>query len=217
MAEAATETFGQRINIELGTEVVLDIQGVEGKVKSNLVGLVPSEFLIIATPVGVTGIRQRLFDGNKVTLRYKQDGFVYGFETQIITMVTKPKSMLILHYPQKSASVTLRKSERVCCFVNCTLEIDNKDYPGTIMDISKSGCRCLVPMLSDTHKRTIDKDGMEAKLTFTAPNDKSEMEVWVKIVNQVDERAASKLGMGFVEPEEELAGRIKRLCEFLDR
>ena len=85
------------------------------------------------------------------------------------------------------------------------------------MDISASGCRCLVPMLSDTHKRTIDKEGIEAKLAFTAPNDKNEMEVWVKIVNQTDERAASKLGIGFSELEEELAGRIKRLCEFLDR
>lgn len=217
MSQAAERPFGQRIEIELGTDLTLDIQGLEGKVKSNLVGLVPSEFLIIAAPVGVTGIRQRLFEGNKVTLRYRQHGSVHGFETQIITMITKPKPMLILHYPQKSASVTLRKSARVYCFINCTLEIDNEEYPGTIMDISASGCRCLVPMLSDTHKRTIDKEGIEAKLAFTAPNDKNEMEVWVKIVNQTDERAASKLGIGFSEPEEELAGRIKRLCEFLDR
>ena len=109
MSQAAERPFGQRIEIELGTDLTLDIQGLEGKMKSNLVGLVPSEFLIIAAPVGVTGIRQRLFEGNKMTLRYRQHGSVYGFKTQIITMITKPKPMLILalsakngqRYPEK--------------------------------------------------------------------------------------------------------------------
>lgn len=45
MAEAATETFGQRIDIEPNTQVVLDIQGFQNKAKSQLIGMVPSEFL----------------------------------------------------------------------------------------------------------------------------------------------------------------------------
>ncbi len=217
MGEAATSTFGQHVNIELGLQVSLNIDGHDDKVKSQVVGLIPGEFLILTAPVGVAGIREMLSEGNKVTVRYVYSGFVYGFETQIMTLITKPRTMMIIYYPQKSASVTLRKSERINCFINCTLTINNEEHCGTIMDISQCGCRCVIPMLPEKIYREIEKDSIEAKLSFTAPNDKNELEVDVRMVNHSIDRAASKLGMGYNEPDEETATRLKKLCEFLDR
>ncbi len=217
MAEAATSTFGQHVNIEPGLQVSLNIDGHDGKVKSQVVGLIPGEFLVLTAPIGVSGIREQLGEGNKVTVRYVYNGFVYGFETQIMTLITRPRTMMIIYYPQKSASVTLRKSERVNCFINCTLTIENEEYCGTIMDISQCGCRCLIPLLPEKTYRQVEKDSIEAKLSFTAPNDKNELELNVRIVNHTIDGAASKLGVGYNEPDEVTATRIRKLCEFLDR
>jgi len=209
--------FGQRINIELGASLMINIKGIETKLKSHLIGLVPSEFIIIKAPIGHTGIREKLIAGNKVTVRYIQHGHVYGFESFVIDLITKPKTMLVIDYPTKVATASIRKSARHDCYIPCSLNIEGKEYQATIMDFSYKGCRCLLSGLPEQLERKIEGDALDATLKFDAPNDKANIEFSVQIVNSTEYKSASKLGVAFGELEEETEQRLIKIAEYLEK
>ena len=213
----ATKQFGQRISIEMGASLLLSIEGIEEKLKSHLIGLVPSEFIIIKAPIGYSGIKEKLIEGNKVTVRYIQHGQAYGFETFIISLVTKPKTMLILSYPTTVTTASLRKAERYDCYIPCVLEIEGQDHAGTIMDISLIGCRCLLQELSSKSQRLIEKSPLSATLKFESPSDKDNIDLPTLIVNSSVYKSASKVGMTFDNLDDEVEKRLLRITEFLDR
>ncbi len=213
----AKQIFGQRINIEMGTSLLLNIEGIEGKLKSYLIGLIPSEFMIIKAPIGYSGIKEKLFEGNKVTVRYIQHGQAYGFESFIMTVVTKPKTMLILSYPTTINTVSLRKTERYDCYIPCVLEIEGQDFTGTIMDISLSGCRCLIPELPSKIQRSVNKDTISGTLKFESPNNKDNLELSVLVVNKSDYKSASKIGLSFDNLDSEVERTLVRVTEFLEK
>jgi len=213
----AKKIFGQRINIEMGTSLLLNIEGIEEKLKSHLIGLIPSEFIIIKAPIGYSGIREKLFEGNKVTIRYIQHGHAYGFESSIISLVTKPKTMLILNYPTTVDTASFRKTERFDCYIPCIIEIEGQDYTSTIMDISLKGCRCLLPELSSKTQRIVDQNVLSATLKFESPSDKDNIELSALIVNVSDYKSASKVGIKFDNLDNGVERRLVRITEFLEK
>lgn len=209
--------FGQRINIEIGASLLLNIEGMEEKLKSHLIGLIPSEFIIIKAPIGYSGINEKLFEGNKVTVRYIQHGHAYGFESYIISVVTKPKTMIILSYPTTIATASLRKTERYDCYIPCILEIEGQEHAGTIMDLSLKGCRCLLPELSSKSQRLIEKDALSATLKFESPCDNNNIELSALIVNKSDYKSASKIGIIFDSLDDDVEKSLTMITEFLDK
>ena len=212
----AKKQFGQRIDIEMGASLLLKIDGIDEKLKSHLIGLIPSEFIIIKAPIGYSGIKEKLFEGNKVTIRYIQHGHAYGFESFIISLVTKPKTMLILNYPTTVATASIRKTERYDCYIPCILEIEGQDYAGTIMDISLKGCCCLLSGLSSKFQRSIENNALSATLKFESPSDKNDIELSALIVNKSDYKSASKIGIAFDNLDNEVERRLVRITEFLE-
>ncbi len=213
----AKQIFGQRINIEMGTSLLLNIEGIEGKLKSHLIGLIPSEFIIIKAPIGYSGIKEKLFEGNKVTVRYLQHGQAYGFETFLMTLVTKPKMMLILSYPTTINTVSLRKTERYDCYIPCVLEIEGQDLTGTIMDISLNGCRCLLPELPSKIQRSVGKDTISGRLKFESPSNKDNIELSVLAVNKTDYKSTSKIGISFDNLDSGVETSLVKVIEFLGK
>jgi c-di-GMP-binding flagellar brake protein YcgR len=213
----ANKSFGQRINIELGTNLLLSIDGIEGNLKSNLIGLVASEFIIIKAPIGYSGINDKLIEGNKITIKYIHHGGVFAFESFIISLISKPKTMIILSYPTTVNSASLRKSERHDCFIPCELEIEGKEISGTIMDISLKGCRCLVPELPEKLQRSVEKESIKSTLKFEQPNNKNKIELAVTIVNMSEYKSASKIGLAYEELDSDAENSLIGLTEFLEK
>jgi c-di-GMP-binding flagellar brake protein YcgR len=209
--------FKQRINIDVGANLMLEIDGIDGKLKSHMIGMIPSEFIIIKAPIGHAGVREKLFEGNKVTVRYIQHSHVYGFESYIISLITKPKTMIILDYPTSVVTVSLRKSERYDCYIPCTTEIDGKEYSGTLMDISEKGCRCLISGLPEQFQRKVEAGDLTGVLKFESPSDKEDIEIPVVFVNQSDYKSAKKTGLSFEVLDKETELRVIKLTQFLDK
>ena len=207
--------LGMRLNIELGTELMLDVHGMEGKMKSRLIGHEPSEFLIVRTPIGYVGVRRNLFEGNKVTVRYIHHGNVYGFESFILTLVNKPKSLLFLDYPTKVAQVSLRKNERYDCYIPCVANFDNKEEKATIMDLSLTGCRCLLPNISHRSKRKPPEIDKEIMLRFESPAHGESIEIKAHVMNVTDYHSAARVGMVFDNRTDANHDGIKKLINFL--
>jgi c-di-GMP-binding flagellar brake protein YcgR len=135
---------GKIINIGFGTQLQVELMGREGHFKSILVGMEPDKYLLIKLPM-MPGILNKLYEGNRVTVRYMYSGSVYGFHSIVLHYVTKPSSLLFVAYPKTIEVLQLRNSKRVDCLFPGKAKIQEKEYTGTIEDISTGGCRFSIP------------------------------------------------------------------------
>jgi c-di-GMP-binding flagellar brake protein YcgR len=131
---------GKILNIGLGTTVHINISGLDGQFKSIMVGQEPQKYLMIRLPLS-TGIINKLYEGNRATVRYMYSGCVYGFLSTVLHYITKPSPLLFLAYPKTVEIIELRRSRRVDCFFPGTAMIHEKECTGTVVDISTDGCK----------------------------------------------------------------------------
>lgn len=137
--------FGQdektAVRAEMGAPLLVQLGGVASHVKATMVGLIPESYVLIALTDKITGIENKLFEGNDVVVRYLDAGAVYGFQSQIIGRVTKPHRLIFLSYPKVVARKELRHNERVPVLWPAKAEALGRIFTGAILDISSGGCR----------------------------------------------------------------------------
>ena len=131
---------GKILNISLGTPMQIQLGGMDGPFKSSLVGIVREKFVMIQLPM-ITGILNKLHDGNRVTARYLYSGSIYGFHSTVLAYITKPAPLLFLNYPRIVEILDLRECKRVDCFFPADAKIQEGEYKGLILDISTGGCK----------------------------------------------------------------------------
>jgi c-di-GMP-binding flagellar brake protein YcgR len=134
---------GRVLNIGLGTRLQVQIAGMDGQFKSVMVGMSPEEYLLIQLPM-MAGILNKLYEGNRVTVRYMYSGSVYGFHSTVLYFITKPSPLLFLNYPKTIEILGLRKTKRVDCFFPCLAKIQEKELQGALVDISTGGCKLSI-------------------------------------------------------------------------
>ena len=210
----ATNNTGLRLNINSGTSLQIEIQGHDAKIKTKLIGMETWEYLIIKAPVGIAGIRNKMVEGNKVTVRYIQEGSVYGFEAFILAVIDKPVSLLIIDYPHAVAEKSLRKTERKDCYINCMISIDDKESEGALVDISTTGCRCIAPNIY-TPDLSSPKIGTNITIVFDSPAEDWQMVLEGEIVNTTEYHAAARLGIKFTVGIEDKLHHIEKLLASL--
>jgi c-di-GMP-binding flagellar brake protein YcgR len=146
---------GKILNIGLGTTVHVHISGLDGQFKSIMIGQEPQKYLMIRLPV-LTGILNKLCEGNRATVRYMYSGCVYGFISTVLHFITKPSSLLFLTYPKTVEMLELRRSKRLDCFFPGTAEIRGKECTGRIVDISTGGCKFSIDTSGDVRVPLIE-------------------------------------------------------------
>ena len=206
---------GKKIDIAGGTRVTLQIDGVELKLNSKMIGQETAEFIAVKIDIVDATINSKLFEGNKVTVRYLQDDSVYGFETAIIAAIDKPSRLLFLNYPDKIFQVSLRKKKRFDCYLPCDLHIYDDKKKATLLDLSNSGARCMLPNLSrlgGSHPPELDQ---RYQLALKSPADDMPLLIPAKVVNFKIDQSLCQLGLAFEFDDEVLEARLKSLVEFL--
>ena len=211
----AQNNSGLRLNVDLGTALQIEIQGLDAKIKTKLIGMEAWEYLIIKAPVGYAGIRNKMVEGNKVIVRYVNEGNIYGFEAFILAVIDKPTSLLVIDYPNAVAEKTLRKSERKDCYITCMVEIDGRDTEGALVDISTTGCRCIAPNLNSVDVQG-PQIGSNVTLVFDSPAEDWQMVLEGQIVNTTEYHAAARLGIKFAEGIEDKLQHIEKLLSYLN-
>jgi len=133
------------IDVAAGTELSVEIDGVFGQFKSTLVGQRDGRYLIIRTPLTPPGITTKLFRGNKVMVHYLEEGRTCSFESTILVSINDPDPLLFLAWPSLIEEKSLRGARRIDTYIACVMAVRDKVVEGIIIDLSVSGCRCLVP------------------------------------------------------------------------
>jgi len=177
---------GKRISIELGTQLQIEICGVDFTFKSTLTGIEPDKYLIINAPITSPygSIKHKYFRGNKIIVRYLYKGTVFGFQSELIEDIYTPLNLLFVKYPEIIEEHNLRSKERINCFLLIKIKIKGEEKDGVMVDISKGGCCCVF-------KRAV--------------KDKELLSV------QIDEQVTLRCQFPQIEDEQVVLGKVKSI------
>jgi hypothetical protein len=132
----------QRLLINLGTNLQIEIEGTETRFKSTLLGLEPKNFLLIKIPLSEEIIQK--LSSNPVIVRYIYKGSIFGFRTSFIQSVDDPLRVAFITYPAEFENFELRSQERYECFLPVQIKIKDFKKNGALLDISEEGLRVAI-------------------------------------------------------------------------
>jgi hypothetical protein len=138
----------EKLAIALGSELNMQVDGMEEKFKSILIGIEAPVYLMVRMQIP-TRFRTQIDKGTVFVVKYLYLGDVYGFKTKSLGSVEKPYKITFLSYPETVESLNIRRAQRVSCFIPATVEINKRHIRGLVMEISRSGTRFKISTDTD--------------------------------------------------------------------
>ncbi len=130
-----------KLAVNVGDMALVEPQGVGERFKSIFLGWDSGRCVILRLPAKLE-LRDHLYSGKPVIVRFLNcAGEVCGFESLIQGITYKPQQLLLLDYPEYVEVFSLRKENRVDCFLPATLLLDEHALDAHILNISTGGCR----------------------------------------------------------------------------
>jgi len=151
MTMEAFEYFkhSKRISLDIGTKLKIEIQGVLMSLESMMVGMEEGHYIIIKTPGPLSIIKNKLFVGNEMIVKYLYKGSVYAFQTKLLEIYSKPVNLLFLEYPKLVESHEIRAHKRIKCFIPANVTFGKEDRQAVIKDISNGGGSCIIKIIKN--------------------------------------------------------------------
>ena len=140
---------------------------------SALIGVDEGEYLVIRMPpVQFAGnLANLLYKGNGIVIRYIHKGTIFGFKSNISHFITNPAKLIFIKYPKKIESHDLRVHKRLDCYLPVNVKIMDNTIEGTIMDISREGCRFIIEKVKVEGDLILQADN-EIGISFQLPGEK---------------------------------------------
>jgi hypothetical protein len=126
-------------------------------------------------------------------VRYLYKGVVYGFKSNMISLIEEPIPLMLLSYPEEIEAVALRKHDRINCLIPATVQVDGQSYKGVILDMSLGRCSFVCTTSPESESSQVQK-GVDAALSIQIPGSQSKRTVELGIVNV--RREGHKITMG---------------------
>lgn len=129
------------LDIRTGTPCIVEPQGVGQRFKTVFVGWMPARFCMVRPPNDQT-LLDNLYAEKPCIVRYLDcNGVLCGFRTQVQALIHRPHRLLFLDYPETVETLTVRKEDRVDCFLPAILQAEDVALAGHIVNISAGGFR----------------------------------------------------------------------------
>lgn len=192
--------YGQRISLEIGIPIQLRLDGVAFPLQSVLVGMEVDEYLIIKGPAQYTNVKHKLAPGVDIIVRYLYRGIVYGFQSKIIEIISRPEKLIFLEYPRIIEHFELRSQKRAESIFPATIIIKDKTNHGAIIDVSRNGCRCQIMNSKKEPLPPVSIDD-EILLKCKFPGVEGERDVLGRIKNIRRNRKELTVGVEFLKLE----------------
>ncbi len=194
---------GKRLSIEPGGQLQIEIEGVAFRFKTTFVGMESDEYLIIKTPkvplnAPFSSIKHKLFQGNQIVIRYLYKGTVFGFQSKLIEALSAPKKLLFVEYPKIIEQYDLRSNKRIDCLLPVKANINDKEAPGVLLDITEKGCRYLIKAEKDEKLPSVKiDDQITLRCHFPGMSDEQVVSGSVRNINM--DKQETTLGIQFQE------------------
>lgn len=206
------ETQGQRLNLEIGTRMMVSFPGLDDPLKSVFVGMEPGSYLILRFPVGGV-LHDHLYEGNSAVVKYVSYGNVYGFQTQVVGYIFKKNLRLVVfNYPPTIEIYELRKEERIDVYIPAEMADGTNRYHGFILDLSPSGCRFALGEAADEVPDSV-MTGRRVNLSVQLLGWEGKHDIVCLVRNVHHEMSMLSLGLGFERIDDRVRTGIKDYVE----
>ncbi len=134
------------IPVQIGSELIAEVPRMNLRLKIALLGMEKGHFLITKLfPQDLVGtFRNEAIRDSEMKMSFLHGDTVYGFETQVLNIVTHPTRMFFLAYPKKIEELRTRTNTRYECILPAVTMIGNEIVSMVIVDISKQGCQGII-------------------------------------------------------------------------
>jgi c-di-GMP-binding flagellar brake protein YcgR len=166
--------------LSFGTRMLLQPEGLQDNLQTMFIGLDKPRFLIVKAPPSKS-FSEHIYPEKPVTVRYANQGTVFGFHSMVLSQVNKPAKLIFLVYPAKVETVNLRRNERVETHIPATFILKQASHESLIVNLSLGGCRLLIKGGSSTCS-DLSKDGL-AELVFALPGFQGRIRTGIRIRN----------------------------------
>lgn len=134
---------GAALSLPLGTVVMVEPAGLGQRFKTEFVGMERGRYLILRIP-RIPGVTEHLYQDKALTLRFVNEGHIFGFSSEVVWVMNAPFRLLFLRYPDEVEILNLRGCQRVDCFLPTAIKFGESWVQGVILNISCGGCQAVV-------------------------------------------------------------------------
>ena len=186
---------GVRLAMELGLLLKLELEGVEIPLESTFCGFVDN-YIILTPPAQYHQVQHKFFVGSELLIKYFYNGTVYAFQSKLFARIDQPVKLLLIEYPKLVQANELRSEKRSRCLIPAVLKVGDMENNGTIIDIAKSGCHCMV---RSKHNKSIIrfKVGEHVLMKCKFPGVKMILEIVGEVKNLQSTKLESNVGILF--------------------
>ncbi|MCK9362310.1 MAG: flagellar brake protein [Syntrophales bacterium] len=193
MSENIKEKIIDLPGISFGMIIQIQAEGL-GMSHSRLIGVDSGAFLIVKTPP-IIDIATKLYDKNKIVIRYFSAGWVYAFRCTLLSLIKEPSRLSILSYPENIEKINIRKHDRVDCNIPVEMIIEKKTYNGIVTNISAGGLSLEIAKTGDEEAPQLN---IQDVISLTVQREAEQATSLKTIVRNIKiERTVMKIGMEF--------------------
>ncbi len=215
---------GKSFFFPVGLPLQVEISGVSLRMSSVSVGYMAGNWLIIKYPsTGTFGsIASKLFKGNKITVRYVNEGDVFGFQSELVGSTVEPMRLLFISFPTTIARRSLRANRRIECYLPADIQGEKikegetvKD--GIILDINGAGCHFT--MARGATEQVLPEVRMNDQLSISVQLPGTQDKVVLSAIIKNIHRDSQKIGLGlhFDDIDEEKKNRLVEFVSTLEK
>lgn len=199
------------MNIEVGCPVYIEINGINEKLKSKIIGFEHGEFLILRSPAGSAELRGGLNPNTLLVVKYVHHSIAYGFQTHVLTTINNPTNLIFIAYPQVVAEQSLRNKKRYDCHFACHINAEGSEKSGTVVDINTGGCCCTIPITESDNQPHLMAIGTAVELKIRKPDSEETITIRGSVSNITEDNSTARMGIAFQNMDDEIRNNLKEL------
>jgi c-di-GMP-binding flagellar brake protein YcgR len=210
-----------KVFVVAGTHIQVEVEGLEERFKSEVVGIDGESYLIIKTPAALSAglARSHLAPGNEVVVRYLYRGTVWGFRSSILQSLVGRFRVVFITYPTEVENYDLRAAERIDARIPAAVSCRDRTVGGMILDLSVTGARLVYKTGGENPPKPELEETVRISAHFAGAADSCAIEAVVR--NRSEDATRIVLGLEFrnLEPAttEQIDRYIRDVEEFQGR
>jgi c-di-GMP-binding flagellar brake protein YcgR len=190
------------LNTPMGTKMSLTSSGLGQDIWTFLVGMEKNRYILLRLP---RELHNTVLHHDRFTVKFLKENLVYGFSSTVLHTVRHPFPLLFLNYPETVETLDLRNHERAICFLPVDMYWQSEQYPGHIIDLSRSGCRMVIDLTSAGQLSTLEK-GISLFCSFKPGQEEIHAGCKIRNISRSHDRLV--LGISFKELPEEYGRQL---------
>ena len=206
-----SEGVKDRINVEYGCPIFIEINEQRKKLTSKIVGLEHREYIIIRSPAGIGSVLGKLNPGKIFVVKYVHRGIAYGFKTHVLTSISSPANLLFVDYPKLVVEQGLRAENRYKCYLNCRVKTAEFESLAAVVDISMGGCCFTIPARESKDEPHLMTVGTDIEIKLRKPDSKDMIPILGTVGNIIETSDTTRVGVSFADVSGMVKSELKKI------